>query len=83
MKDAVSGALTLWDREVINGYLKKIDGVENIDKTPEEYIVKIASKDIIEKVFNAIKDNKNITKFFVEDPTLNEIFVSKVGETIE
>ena len=63
--------------------LKKIDGVENIDKTPEEYIVKIASKDIIEKVFNAIKDNKNITKFFVEDPTLNEIFVSKVGETIE
>jgi len=63
--------------------LKKIDGVENVDKTPEEYIVKIASKDKIEKVFNAIKDNKNITKFFVEDPTLNEIFVSKVGETIE
>ncbi len=63
--------------------IKKIDGVENIEKTPEEYIVKISSKDIIEKVFNVIKNEKNITQFFVEDPTLNEIFVSKVGEILE
>ncbi len=63
--------------------IKKIDGVESIEKTPEEYIVKISSKDIIEKVFNVIKNEKNITKFFVEDPTLNEIFVSKVGEILE
>ena len=63
--------------------IRKIEGVENIDKTPEEYIIKIASTDVIEKVFNVIKNEKNITKFYVEDPTLNEIFVSKVGEILE
>ena len=63
--------------------IKKLDGVEKIEKTPEEYIIKIASKEIIEKVFNAIKNEKNITRFLVEDPTLNEIFVSKVGEILE
>ena len=63
--------------------IKKIDGVENIDKTPEEYIIKISDINIVEKVFDAIKNEKNITKFFVEDPTLNEIFVSKVGEILE
>ena len=63
--------------------IKKIPGVENVDKTPEEYIIKIESKDIIEKVFNCIKNEKNITKFLVEDPTLNEIFVSKVGDVLD
>jgi ABC-2 type transport system ATP-binding protein len=63
--------------------IKVIKGVENISKTPEEYIIKISSKEIISKVFNVIKNEKNITKFFVEDPTLNEIFVSKVGDILE
>ena len=63
--------------------IKKLDGVEKVEKTPEEYIIKIASKEIIDKVFNAIKNEKNITRFLVEDPTLNEIFVSKVGEILE
>lgn len=63
--------------------IAKIKGVEKIDKTPEELIIKISSKDIINKVFNIVKEGKNITRFYVEDPTLNEIFVSKVGEIIE
>ena len=63
--------------------VKNIKGVENIEKTPEEYIIKIESKKIVQKVFNVIKNEKNITKFFVEDPTLNEIFVSKVGDILE
>ena len=63
--------------------IKQIDGVEDINKTPEEIIIKISNKDIIDKVFNITKKGKNITKFYVEDPTLNEIFVSKVGELYE
>ena len=63
--------------------IKELDGVENIEKTPEEIIVKISNKDMIEKVFNIVKKGKNITRFYVEDPTLNEIFVSKVGESLE
>ena len=63
--------------------IAKLKGVENINKTPEEIIIKISSKEIIDKVFNIVKEGKNITRFYVEDPTLNEIFVSKVGEIIE
>ena len=63
--------------------LKKVVGVEKVDKTPNEYIVKISSKDIVNDVFDVVKKGKNITKFVVEDPTLNEIFVSKVGDVFE
>ena len=63
--------------------LKNIDGVVNVEENAEEVIVKIQSDDYIDDVFNAIKKGKNITRFSVEDPTLNEIFLSKVGESYE
>ena len=63
--------------------VKEIKGVINVEKTPEEYIVRVESKDIVNDVFRVIKEGKNIVKFFVEDPTLDEIFVSKVGEVYE
>ena len=62
--------------------LKKIKGVLEVHKNHSEYEVKIANKDIVNNVFNAIKNNK-ITKFVVEEPTLNEIFVETVGEQYE
>lgn len=63
--------------------LKKIEGVVSVEKNAEEYIVKIESDDYIDDVFDKIKKAKHITKFSVEDPTLNEIFLSKVGEAYE
>ena len=62
--------------------LEKIKGVLSVTKNHEEYEVKIANKDIVNDVFNVIKNNK-ITKFVVEEPTLNEIFVETVGEQYE
>ncbi len=59
--------------------IKKITGVVNVEQTAEDYIVKIESDDYIENVWNELKKCKNVTEFRVEDPTLNEIFVSKVG----
>lgn len=67
------------DKEAI----KKLEGVENIEETAEELIVKIASDKYIDDVFKVVKKGENITKFAVEDPTLNEIFLSKVGESYE
>ena len=63
--------------------LKKLEGVEEVEKTPDEYIVRIADKKYIDDVFKIVKSGKNIVKFNVEDPTLDEIFVSKVGEVYE
>lgn len=63
--------------------LKKLEGVISIEENAEEYIVKIKSDEYIDDVFDKIKKSKHITKFSVEDPTLNEIFLNKVGETYE
>ena len=62
--------------------LESIKGVVSVEKLANEYKVSIESQDITDKVFKAISKNK-ITKFVVEEPSLNEIFVSKVGESYE
>lgn len=59
--------------------LEKTKGVISVEKRSDEYIVKIEDFDIVEKVFKKVSDN-NITKFVVEEATLNEIFIAKVGE---
>ena len=65
--------------------IEKIPGVlEAVKETGNnEYIIKIESEDIISKVFEVVKTLDNVTKFSVEEPTLNEIFISKVGEAYE
>ena len=63
--------------------IKKLKGVENVEKTPEEYIIRIEDKKYTDDVFKVVKEGKNIVRFNVEDPTLDEIFVSKVGEVYE
>lgn len=62
--------------------IKKIKGVIDVLKTAEEYVVKIENNDIAKDVFKAIRNN-NISKFAVEEPSLNEIFVAKVGESYD
>ena len=63
--------------------IKNIEGVISIEKHVDEYEVKIEDSSVVDKVFEIVKDKKNITKFVVEEPSLNEIFVSKVGESFE
>ncbi|MBE6138276.1 MAG: ATP-binding cassette domain-containing protein [Firmicutes bacterium] len=62
--------------------ISKIKGVISIEALADEYLVKIEHNNVSNEVFKAIK-NTNITKFVVEEPSLNEIFVSKVGESYE
>lgn len=63
--------------------LSKIDGVVSVEEHADEYMVKIEDASVVEKVFSKVKKYKNITKFELEDASLNEIFVSKVGESYE
>ena len=72
----------------IKGDLKKeeletIKGVVEVKQKLDEFEVKIESSDDVEHVFKAIKGKENITKFVVEEPSLNEIFVAKVGKAYE
>ena len=63
--------------------LQKIKGVEEIIEKSDEYEIRISSKDIIDDVFKYISNCSNVLKFVVEEPSLNEIFISKVGESYE
>ena len=45
----------------------------------DEYLVKIENKDVVSKVFKTIS-KYDVNKFIVEEATLNEIFIAKVGE---
>lgn len=63
--------------------LKGIKGVEKVDKIGNTFVVSISDKSYVQNVFNYVKKLKNVTKFVVEEPTLNEIFIDKVGGTYE
>ena len=63
--------------------LKQIEGVEEIIEKSDEYEIRISSKNVIDNIFKYVSTCKNVVKFVVEEPSLNEIFISKVGESYE
>ncbi len=63
--------------------LKQVKGVLDVIQNENEIIVKIASEENVNDVFEFIKTCKGVTKFVVEDATLNEIFLEKVGVMYE
>lgn len=69
--------------EVDLASLKKCPGVIEVNKETLDIIVKIESDEYIDEVFKIVKKGKDITKFVVEDASLNEIFVNLVGEAYE
>lgn len=62
--------------------LETIDGVISVSTNKDEIMVKITDESIVDKVFKKISKNQ-ITKFVVEEATLNEIFIEKVGEAYD
>ena len=63
--------------------IAKIKGVYDVEEHGDEYLVKIEDESVCDDVFNKVKKCKNVTKFEMEEASLNEIFVSKVGEAYE
>ena len=62
--------------------IKKVKGVISVSKVKGEIEVKIKSKEVASSVFSLVK-NFNITKYDLVEPTLNEIFIEKVGVSHE
>lgn len=65
--------------DVDTNELKKIKGVNKVTSNQSEIIVSIEDKSYVNNVFKYVSKCKNIVKFVVEEPTLNEIFIDKVG----
>lgn len=63
--------------------LRKIKGVLSVEKENLDIIIRIESEEFVSGVFAAVKKAENVTKFLVEDASLNEIFLNTVGEAYE
>ena len=62
--------------------IRRIKGVVDVNFENDEYIVKIEDESIVNNVFKKISGCE-ITKFVVEEASLNEIFISSVGVSYE
>ena len=63
--------------------IKKCKGVEDIRLEKDEYIISISDEKYTSTLFKEISKFDNIYKFSVEDPSLNEIFISTAGDSYE
>src|SRR5690554_587424 len=67
------------DVEVLRG----IKGVYKVIENSNGLIVKIENEDVSKDIFNYVKTCDHITKYDVEQASLSEIFIAKVGQIHE
>ncbi len=63
--------------------LKTLDGVYKVEKNNAHVLVKIESDEYIQGIFDYVKTCDNVLRFEVEEASLSEIFVAKVGGSRE
>jgi ABC-2 type transport system ATP-binding protein len=63
--------------------LGEVMGVKEVKRLsePKAYRVLIENEKVVDRVFDFIKSQPSIEAFLIEEPTLNEIFIQKVGES--
>lgn len=69
--------------DVVKEDLEKIEGVVKVRKEKDNYIVTISDEKHVSRLFNYVKKCDNIIRFSVEEPSLNEIFIEKVGNAYD
>lgn len=69
--------------DVVKEDLEKIEGVVKVRKENDNYIVTISDERHVSRLFNYVKKCDNIIRFSVEEPSLNEIFIEKVGNAYD
>lgn len=57
----------------------KVKGINKIETLQNKLVLHISGEEVVEKAFKAVQ-SKKIKKFEAMEPTLNEIFIEKVGE---
>ncbi len=63
--------------------LRNIEGVYKVIENSNGIIAKIENEDVSQAVFDYVKTCKHITKYDVEEASLSEIFIAKVGQMHE
>ncbi len=58
--------------------VKKVSGVLSVSHLVDGYLIQIENESVADLVFRTVKNSKVLT-FDLQEPTLNEIFIEKVG----
>ncbi|MCP3741615.1 ABC transporter ATP-binding protein [Rossellomorea sp. BNER] len=64
-------------------YLEKFSGVVKLKKTTEGVQLQVESEQIAEELFKEVVQKGFLRKFELEEPSLNDIFIEKVGTSYE
>ncbi|MFP3124347.1 ABC transporter ATP-binding protein [Ectobacillus funiculus] len=64
-------------------FLKSYSGVTKTKQTPEGIHLQIEGEYVAEKILNDIVGKGFVRKFVLEEPSLNDIFIEKVGASYE
>src|SRR5690606_4519363 len=65
------------------GRLREIPGVYDVIENANEWIVRVESEENAKAVFDYIKTLEHVRRFDVDEATLEEIFIAKVGKKYE
>ncbi|MCT8138309.1 ABC transporter ATP-binding protein [Anaerobacillus sp. CMMVII] len=60
-------------------FLKAVNGVLSLEKSKDGATVKVENEKVAEDVFRMIMEKGFVRKFEVEEPSLHDIFIDKVG----
>lgn len=63
--------------------IKNIEGVLNFRKTAQGYVVQISNEAVSQEILKEIAPREFISKFVLEEPSLKDIFIEKVGASYE
>ncbi|GIO25673.1 ABC transporter ATP-binding protein [Ornithinibacillus bavariensis] len=64
-------------------FLKDFQGVVRYKQTPEGCLLQITSEAVSQEIFQALQGKGFVRKFALEEPSLQDIFIEKVGATYE
>ena len=64
-------------------FLQEVEGVLDFKATMQGCVLQIEEERIARNVFQALQGEVFVRKFEIEEPTLNDIFIAKVGEKYE
>ncbi len=64
-------------------YLDKLSEVTNIKRIYDGYILQVTNPSILQDILKDIIAKGIVTKFALEEPSLNDIFIEKVGASYE
>lgn len=64
-------------------FLQQVAGVTKFKRTQEGAVIQVADEEVAKVIFQQLTERGFVRKFVLEEPSLNDIFIEKVGASYE